>query len=194
MKKQFLILSILSLFFFVPLSFAKAETQFYKSDGFVDGFQTPATAQSFCEGLDYGGYDNWHLANETELADLPVGPNSTGYYIDALPRTNCEPVAETMGWFNEFGGVRYLYTINSQLEGGCPMMEEDARNVLCARTVATENSLDFSAISGSMTNSISSTTSNVWDLVSSNLYIILSLLAMIIGLPFIVRLFKRFSK
>lgn len=54
--------------------------------------------------------------------------------------------------------------------------------------------MDFATISSSTGTAISGVVGNIYDLVGDNLGVILTLLSITIGLPFIVRMFKRFSK
>lgn len=54
--------------------------------------------------------------------------------------------------------------------------------------------MDFTAISSSTGSAITGVVNNIFDLVGDNLTVILTLLSITIGLPFVVRLFKRFAK
>ena len=54
--------------------------------------------------------------------------------------------------------------------------------------------MDFAAIATSTSGAITSTISNIFQLVGDNVVVILSVLSVSIGLPFIVKMVRRFAK
>ena len=87
------------------LMWMQDDSGYFKAGDYQDGTLDWEQALSWCELLDYAGYDDWRLPNAKELhsiVDYDSSPDATGYAaID--PNFNCTPIV------NENGDLDYGY-------------------------------------------------------------------------------------
>lgn len=199
MKKIFLSL-ILGLSLIVPFSFAKADTlQFYYGDTSI----YHNLAVSYCDTLNVNGYDDWRLATYNESLIYPIINNQTYWVSRTTPESlsYCSPNDQNLDCVYTQLDIDNVSIFKSSAydDGVCSAMNNGMVPVysLCVRTQADTpviTGTTFDDLSSSTGQAVSNSVSNIFSLVGDNLIVILSLLAIILGLPFIIRLFKRFTK